>query len=93
MLHHFPTRFDLIKAAVPYLNHKRLEMFATRGEEVNRDAEYTRVGEGIDVYWAQLQTPVLVVFHELLVAARTDRRLEKVLLPELEEFNTRFYKA
>ena len=30
MLHHFPTRFDLIKAAVEHLTEKRLELFAAQ---------------------------------------------------------------
>ena len=93
MLHHFPTRFDLIKAAVEHLNQKRLDAYSQTEEEVNRDAEYTRIEEGIDAYWAQLNTPEFVVFHELQVAARTDKELEKVLLPALEKYNERFAEA
>ena len=86
MLHHFPTRLELIKATVLHLNRKRLEMFVEQESSVQRGAVYSRVEEGIDAYWEQLNTPVFVVFMELKMAARTDRELEKVLLPALDDF-------
>ena len=86
MLHHFPTRLDLIKATVLHLNRKRLEMFVERETSIQRGATYSRVEEGIDAYWEQLNTPVFVVFMELKMAARTDEDLEAVLLPALDDF-------
>ncbi len=86
MLHHFPTRFDLITAAVAHLHQKRLDMYAEEEAEVQQGAEHTRIEEGIDTYWRQLNTPEVVVFHELKVAARTDLELAKVLIPALQEF-------
>ena len=86
MLHHFPTRFDLITAAVAHLHQKRLDMYAEEEAEVQHGAEHTRIEEGIDTYWRQLNTPEFVVFHELKVAARTDLELAKVLIPALQEF-------
>ena len=87
MLHHFPTRFDLINAAVQFLSHRWLSRFIEVETRVNKGAEHTRVGEGIDGYWDLLNTPDWVVFHELKVAARTDRELEAALVPALKEFN------
>ena len=86
MLHHFPTRFDLIGAAVRHLSARWLARYAEVETRVNRGAGHTRVAEGIDAYWALLNTPDWVVFHELKVAARTDRELESALMPALEEF-------
>lgn len=86
MLHHFPTRLDLIRATVLHLNRKRLEMFVEQETTVQRGAVYSRVDEGIDAYWEQLNTPVFVVFMELKMAARTDKDLEKVFLPALDDF-------
>ncbi len=93
MLHHFPTRFDMIKASVERLSKKRLEMFRTEEAIVQKGATYSRIEEGIDAYWKQLNTPVFVVFQELKVAARTDKELAKVLLPALEDFNRAFYRS
>lgn len=86
MLHHFPTRMDLIKATVLHLNRKRLQMFVEQETSVQRGAIYSRVEEGIDAYWEQLNTPIFVVFMELKVAARTDADLASVLLPALDDF-------
>ena len=86
MLHHFPTRFDLIKAAVRYLNNQRLATYAKVEEVAQAGAEYTRIEEGIDAYWEQLNSPSFIVFHELQVASRTDPELATVLKPALAEY-------
>lgn len=93
MLHHFPTRFDLIMAAVEHINQKRLAMFAEEESRTQAGAEHSRIDEGIDVYWQQLNTPAFVVFTELQVAARTDKELEKVLIPALKEYERAWYEA
>ena len=87
MLHHFPSRADLIKAAVLHLNFKRLELFQREESTVQSDATHSRVEEGIDTYWRQLNTPYFVVFHELQIAARTDPELYAVLIPAIEELD------
>jgi AcrR family transcriptional regulator len=86
MLHHFPTRFDLIKAAVRHLGEARLNTFLEEESRINQNAEHTRVEEGIDAYWKQLNSPAYVVFHELKVAARTDPELEEALVPAVLDF-------
>jgi AcrR family transcriptional regulator len=91
MLHHFPTRFDLIAAAVEHINQIRLGMFSEEESRIQDGAEHSRIEEGIDAYWAQLNTPAFVVFTELQVAARTDKELEKVLMPALKAFERAWY--
>ncbi|MCP5179112.1 MAG: TetR/AcrR family transcriptional regulator [Pseudomonadales bacterium] len=93
MLHHFPNRQQLIEATVRHLNELRLAMFAREESEVQAGAEYTRVEEGIDAYWRQLNTPTFIVFQELKVAARTDSQLATVLLPALKEFELAWGEA
>ena len=93
MLHHFPTRFVLIKAAIEHLNRKRLEWFEEEESVVQHGAEHTRIEEGIDTYWKQLNSPTFIVFHELKVAARTDKELAKVLLPAMQEFEKAWYQS
>lgn len=87
MLHHFPSRIELIRAAVSHLNRKRLEAFEEAELKINEGAEHTRISEGIDAYWDQLHSPLFTVFHELQVAARTDEDLKEVLLPAMREFD------
>jgi len=93
MLHHFPTRFDLISAAVEHLNEQRLADFAEEESRIQQGAEQSRIEEGIDAYWRQLNSPAFVVIHELKVAARTDKELEKVLTPVLKAFDRAWYDA
>jgi len=93
MLHHFPSRFDLIRATVEHLNLLRIEMFAREEAAVNRGAEHTRIEEGIDSYWQQLNTPTFIVFHELKIAARTDRELASVITPAMQNFEGAWYEA
>jgi AcrR family transcriptional regulator len=87
MLHHFPSRVDLVKAAVRYLYEKRLSMFEETELKINEGAEHSRIDEGIDAYWQQLHSPLFTVFHELQVAARTDPDLHGVLNACSEEMD------
>lgn len=93
MLHHFPTRRELIKATVEYLNQLRLEMFAREEFAAQSGAEHTRVEEGIDVYWKLLNTAPFIVFFELKVVARTDPELAEVVEPALQQFESAWYEA
>lgn len=79
MLHHFPSRKTLIRAAVMHLNQKRLWLYEETERRVNENARHTRIGDGIDAFWDQLKSPLFTVFHELCVAARTDEDLRDVM--------------
>ena len=48
MLHHYPTRFDLIRAAVQHINLMRLAWFTEEETRIQQGAEHSRVEEGID---------------------------------------------
>ena len=88
MLHHFPQRSDLIHASVQHLHRKRLEAFEETLSKLNEDADFTLVEEGIDAFWDQLQSPLFVVYYELLVASRTDEELKGTLAPAIRDFQT-----
>lgn len=90
MLHHFPSRFELIHGAIDHLSAKRLATFERVELRIQRNVEQTQVAEGIDAYWRQLNSKPFVVFHELQVAARTDPELRKILLPAIREFDARW---
>lgn len=87
MLHHFPSRIELVKAAVGHLNTKRLEMFEEQELKANEGAQHTRVSEGIDAFWEQLKSPLFVIYHELQVASRTDPDLKEVIDIAYADFN------
>jgi AcrR family transcriptional regulator len=93
MLYHFPSRLHLVRAAVRYLNVKRLQLFEERELKVNEGAEYTRVNEGIDAYWQQLHSPLFTIFHELRVAARTDDDLQEAMALDHQELDKSWAKV
>lgn len=93
MLHHFPSRIELIRAAVAHLNQKRLKLFEEAELKINEGVEHTRVSEGIDAYWEQLHSPLFTVFHELHVASRTDSDLREVLIPAMQDFEQSWGKV
>lgn len=86
MLHHFPVRSDLIRAAVKYLNEQRLAEFLVEESAIQGGSNRSRIGAGIDVYWAQVSSPLAVVFQELKVLSRTDPELRAVLRENAAEF-------
>jgi len=76
-LHHYPTKAELVAAAVDRLSERM-------GEELRREAATLpaggdRVGAAIDVLWSRFDTPLFLAWIELLVAARTDAVLRETL--------------
>lgn len=93
MLHHFPSRFDLIKATVKHLHQQRLKLFEEQESMIQGDAEHSLIEEGIDAYWAQLHSPLFTVWNELRVAARTDVELSNIMRPAAREYEESFYRV
>jgi AcrR family transcriptional regulator len=78
-LHHYPTKAELVAAAVEHL--------ATRlGEELREEVgqlptDEDRISAAIDVLWARYSAPLFHAWLELWVAARTDGDLRAALAP------------
>jgi AcrR family transcriptional regulator len=73
LLHHYPTKADLLSAAVAHLLDQRMGEFRKAmadlpPETVTRDA-------AIDVLWAMFNGPTFTAWLELWLAARTDPEL------------------
>lgn len=79
MLHHFPTRMDVVRAAIAHLHAKRLKAFRDAVESLSPGAD--RAHAALRAHWEQLRHPLYAVFIELQVAARTDPELADVLIP------------
>ncbi len=84
MLHHFPSRMDVVRAAVEHLHAKRLKAF--RAAVDGLPAGENRAHAALRAHWEQLRHPLYAVFIELGVAARTDPELADILLPAEEAF-------
>lgn len=76
MLYHFPTREELVEAAIAYIELERARLF----EEAAVHPPGTDAAEhAIDAYWALLKATPFVAFAELEAAARTDPMLRERL--------------
>ena len=92
MLHHFPSKIDIVRAAVDYLHGKRLKAFRKSVQRaVPGDGD--RVRQAVEAYWTHVRHPMFVAFFELSVAARTDRELAAILLPAQEAFEREWYRT
>jgi AcrR family transcriptional regulator len=90
-LHHFPSKMDIIRAAVDYLHEKRLQAFRRSIKEVPADADMVHLA--VESYWAHVNHPIYVAFFELSVAARTDPALKDMLRPAQLAFDQEWYST
>lgn len=87
MLHHFPSKTELIQAAVEYLHDKLLEDYTTRVSQIPATLEgKERRRGGLDAYWEHLTGDLFVAYHELCVAGRTDPELKDILEQSITKF-------
>jgi AcrR family transcriptional regulator len=73
LLHHFPTKADLLSAAVQHLFDQRIAEFRKAMADIPPDVP--KVDAAIDTLWAMFQGPTFSAWLELWVAARTDPEL------------------
>lgn len=80
MLHHFPSKTELIQAAVEYLHGKLLEDYTQRVNSIPANLQGAeRRRAGLEAYWDYLVGDLFTVYHELCVASRTDPELRSIL--------------
>jgi AcrR family transcriptional regulator len=77
-LHHFPSKQDLVVAAVGHLSERRREDMAKSAADL---PEHGRTRAVLDVLAAQFVSPVFFAALELWVAARTDAELRRSVGP------------
>ena len=78
-LHHFPTKSDLVLAAVDHLSAVRAEALRAATSELPRGPRRTRAV--LDVLATHFTSPAFTAALELWVAARTDPQLLAALAP------------
>ena len=92
MLHHFPSKIDIVRAAVEHLHGKRLKAFR-RAMSRAVPAGADRVMLGVQAFWDHVRHPMFVAFFELSVASRTDPELAGILRPTQESFEREWYRT
>jgi AcrR family transcriptional regulator len=73
LLHHFPTKADLVTAAVEHVFARRHTDFVAAMQRLPKGAD--RAAASIDLLWEIFQGPPFVAWLELAVASRTDAEL------------------
>ena len=92
MMHHFSNRLTVIQSAISHLHEKRIKAFRRAGSSLP-PAGSNRVHDALIAYWEQVNNPLFVAFHELTVAARTDRGLADILIPARRAFHDEWYRV
>jgi AcrR family transcriptional regulator len=85
MLYHFPTREDLLAAAIGYIQGLRMSRLQEAG--IERPPGSDPADHAIDAYWALLAETPFVAFSELESVARTDASVRLALAPAQAEFD------
>ena len=77
-LHHFPTKADLVIAAVAHLARRRAEEL--RREVVPGGSDAERLDRALDMIWTSFSGPLFSAALELWIAARSDAELRASLV-------------
>lgn len=77
MLHHFPTKADLLAAAIGHVMERRQDEFRKAMTDVAQGAD--RLDAAIDLLWEAVSGPTFQAWVELWVAARTNPELADAL--------------
>lgn len=87
LLHHFPTKADLLAAAVDHLFTQRVAEF--RKAMADLPPGTARGAAALDVLWPMFNGPAFTAWLELWLAARTDPELARAVV----EVDLRFVEA
>ena len=85
MLYHFPTREDLVQAAIDHIQERRIAALAEAARDALPGGELS--DQAIDAYWDLLPEPPFRAFTELEAAARTDPDLAARIAPAQAAFD------
>jgi len=92
MVHHFSNRLTVIQSAIAHLHQKRIKAFRRAGSKLPPVGK-NRVHDALIAYWEQVKNPLFIAFHELTVAARTDKNLADILIPARRAFHEEWYRV
>lgn len=76
-LHHFPTKAELVIAAVEHLFARRHQEFRAAFAQLPAGAD--RYAAAIDILWSMVSGPTFHAWLELAVASRTDPELRRAI--------------
>jgi AcrR family transcriptional regulator len=84
LTHQFPTKAELLTAAVVHSFDRRIDEFRSAMRELDPSAD--RIDAAIDLLWSMFSKPTFVAWRELWTAARTDPGLADAVIRIDREF-------
>lgn len=90
MQYHFPTRLALLRAVVDHLHERRLRQFREDLAAIPPDRDL--VDHIIETHWKHLNERDFRAYQELVLAARSDTRLARILAPKYRAFLQEWYE-
>jgi AcrR family transcriptional regulator len=84
-LHHFPTKVDLVAAAMAYILDRRVEELRAILTTLPEGPD--RFDTAIDVLWSMAQGPTFEAWFEMVAAARTDPELRPLMAAVADHLN------
>jgi AcrR family transcriptional regulator len=88
-LHHYPTKRELVTAAIEHVLERRLEEFRRGIAQQPPGATLeARVESAVQLLWSLTSGSTFYAWLELLVAARTDEKLRESMRAIAEAFET-----
>jgi AcrR family transcriptional regulator len=90
-LHHFPTRADLVAAAIEHLFDRMREEYRAALSPA-ASAGGADAGAAVDLLWAMFEKPDFAAVLELYTAARTDGELRARLVPVADAHQAHVYR-
>lgn len=91
MLHHYPSKSELLYAAMAELHEKR--MGDLRRAVAGFDEAEDVVDVAVNLFWEMVKHPYFYAMQELTIAARTDAELRETLLPLAHRFEEETFRA
>lgn len=85
MLHHFPTRVDLLIAVAQHIVTDQREQRFKRGQELGPGL--ARFYAGADINWEVQKQPGTVALLEIMMATRSDPSLRKAFAPFIKQMS------
>lgn len=79
LLHHFPTRVDIMVGAIKHVADRRIEQFGRDARAIAEEGG--NLAALADLAWRDLNSPMFFAALELWVAARTEPELREALIP------------
>ena len=96
MMHHFPSRFAVLRAVVDHLHETRLREYRELMEHIDepdKQLDRERIRKSVVATWDYVNMPSFVAYQELMAASRTDAELGALIADVEKDFESQFLRT